>query len=385
MLKQRFEHDNSDLRVEERCQVQSSSVFRWMLNVPIPEIILRPNTAPPFLSTEKLSAPVLDQFDFRLPSCELELDMSQQDLMKRDSVASSSHTKLSISDPLYRVAVHRNGITLDLTGRAIAEEPDIKELLNTYVLKPREGSPPLSDEETNEVVMVAGDLMNYGEGKLMNIIHTRAFPVRRLGVIEGANLLWTTEPLPMNPEYLYHLAAPKPDRHYGYAHESEICWKDEEMNVICHRTAQPYTQPTRENILPFLALEFKAEATGGTLYCAENQCAGSGTHSVASQRWFLKQAFPSQDPATTDAVAFVGTVSSRMAVFYIVWYSNIKARYIMSKIKAISLMEALDIQPCRDLVNNIMDYGMGQRLRRIREALAKLHPIPPHWDEISPS
>ena len=40
--------------------------------------------------------------------------------------------------------------------------------------------------------------------------------------------------------------------------------------------ARPYTQPTRENLFPFFMIEIKSEATGSTLYVAENQAATSG-------------------------------------------------------------------------------------------------------------
>lgn len=132
--------------------------------------------------------------------------------------------------------------------------------------------------------------------------------------------------------------------------------------MINHRRAQPYTQSTRDNIFPFLALEIKSEASGGVLYVAENQGVDSGVHSVASQRWLLKQAFPSKDPVATDAIAFVGAVSQRTGVFYLVWYSDKTARYVMSKIKTISFMEASDIQPCKDFINNIIDYVLEKRL-----------------------
>lgn len=45
---------------------------------------------------------------------------------------------------------------------------------------------------------------------------------------------------------------------------------DEKGDGHCHRTAQPYTQPIRENLFPFLMLEIKSEATDGVLYAVEN-------------------------------------------------------------------------------------------------------------------
>lgn len=87
------------------------------------------------------------------------------------------------------------------------------------------------------------------------------------------------------------------------------------MAVVHQQMARPYAQLTRENLFPFLMLEIKSEATGGTLYVAENQAVGCGVHSIQSLRWLLKKALPSDVPAVTDAAAFTVAISSRPAVF----------------------------------------------------------------------
>ena len=239
-----------------------------------------------------------------------------------------------------------------------------------------------------DVVDAAVDLLDCAEGKASDIVETKAFPVKRRGIAEGRNVQWSTDPLPSNPLYPHQLSAPKPDRHYGHPLGHKSDWTREEMAVVDHRRAQPYSQPTRENLFPFLMLEIKSEATGGVLYVAENQAVGSGVHSVESLRWLLKQAFPSQVPATTDAVAFTGAVSPRAAVFYITWYSERRQRYIMSKFRHVSFMEGPerpDIQQCKDAMNNILDYSLNIRQSTIKKALAKLKHIPAHWKKSRPA
>ena len=109
---------------------------------------------------------------------------------------------------------------------------------------------------------------------------------------------------------------------------------------------------------------------------------GSGVHSVSSLRWLLEEAAPAEAPETTDAVAFTGAVSPRAAVFYIVWYSERKNRYIMSKFSDVSFLNGPkrpDIQNCRNVMKNVLDYGVNVRQVIIRNALADLNPTPPHW------
>ena len=353
----------------------TSSVRCWLSQVP------RPDTAPP---RTEISAPTVEPID-RPNSAPAQLEMSQPNGQRPASAASTSNTRPSTSDPLYRELIYRNNIDLDPSGKKIEEE--IQKLLDTHILKGRD-SPPMTEAEVFDVVDTAVDLLDYAEGKASDLIETKAFPVKRRGIAEGRNTQWSTDALPSNPKHPYQLSAPKPDRHYGYPLGRKSDWTDEEMAVVDHRTAQAYTQPTRENLFPFLMLEIKSEATGGVLYVAENQAVGSGVHSVASLRWLLTQAFPSEVPAATDAVAFTGAVSPRAAVFYILWYSDKKGRYIMSKFRNVSFMEgpeSPDIQRCKNVMKNILDYGVEVRQPIIKKALAKLDPIPPHWKKSRPA
>ena len=358
----------------------SSTVHQWLSQLPRPERapLLRSESAPPRLLSTEIQHSFIEPRE--LTSATLaRIGMSQANRQRPASAASSQHTRPGTSDPLYRSLIHRNNITLDLSGREIEDE--IQELLDLHILKGRD-SPPLSDAEVFEVVDKAVELMDFAEGKASDIIGTKAFPMDRRHISEGRNIQWTTNALPSNPEYPHQLSAPKPDRHYGYPLSRMSVWTDKEIAVVHHRTAQPYAQPTRENMFPFLMLEVKSEATGGVLYAAENQAVGSGVHSVSSLRWLLEEASPAEAPKTTDAVAFTGAVSPRAAVFYIVWYSEKKNRYIMSKFSDVSFLNGPkrpDIQNCRNVMKNVLDYGVNVRQVIIRNALADLSPTPLHW------
>ncbi|KAL8709386.1 MAG: hypothetical protein Q9220_005880 [cf. Caloplaca sp. 1 TL-2023] len=358
----------------------SSTVYQWLAQLPRPERapLLRPESAPPcLLSTE---APNCFVESGELHNATLaRVGMSQANRQRRPSTASSQYTRPGTSDPLHRSLIHRNNITLDLSGREIEDE--IQELLDVHILKGRD-SPPLNDAEVFEVVDKAVELMDFAQGKASDMIGTKAFPMDRRHISEGRNIQWTTNALPSNPEYPYQLSAPKPDRHYGYSLSRVSEWTDQEMAVVDHRTAQPYAQPTRENIFPFLMLEVKSEATGGVLYAAENQAVGSGVHSVSPLRWLLEEAAPAKAPKTADVVAFTRAISPRAAVFYVVWYSKKKSRFIMSKFSDISFLNGPkrpDIQNCRNVMKNVLDYGVNVRQVIIRNALADLSPNPPHW------
>lgn len=119
-------------RLQSPRPVFTSSVRRWLSQVPRPET---PSLG--LLSTET-STPIVELID-RPSSASARIEMSQRNGQRSASAASTSNTRPSTSDPLYRSLIHRNNIILDPSGREI--EKEIQELLDTYILK-RRNSPP---------------------------------------------------------------------------------------------------------------------------------------------------------------------------------------------------------------------------------------------------
>ena len=106
-------------------------------------------------------------------------------------------------------------------------------------------------------------------------------------------------------------------------------------------------------------IEVKSEATGGTLYVAENQAANSGTQNVRARRCLHSQTNPSRTLPTTDAIAFTAAVSQRMAVLHVHWYSPEKEKYYMSYIDCFRLQKPSDILEYCHRHLNTQDFGGG--------------------------
>ncbi|KAI4142920.1 MAG: hypothetical protein LQ340_007172 [Diploschistes diacapsis] len=175
----------------------------------------------------------------------------------------------------------------------------------------------------------------------------------------GGNSQWNVDALPTNPDYPHALSAPKPDSHYGYPCGQRTEWTRRECAVVDHRAAIKYAQPAIGNRFPFLAVEIKWEATGGTLWQAENQAAGSGTHSVGAMQWLLEQASPSQASVMTDTIAFTIAMTARQVIVYIhYYYSGQGHACYMSFIKSYTPTDSTDVQDCRNTVKNILDDGL---------------------------
>ena len=162
-------------------------------------------------------------------------------------------------------------------------------------------------------------------------------------------------------------------------------WSPLQYNVINHFRARPYTQPGRGNTFPFLMFELKSEAAGGTLYAAENQAAGSGSHSVNALLWLLQEAQKSglsNADLMMDTVSFSFVMSHREAVFYIHWQSAENKRFYMSRLKSYSAFEPDEIRACNNAIKNTVENALGARKTKIGNALLALFPIPEHWNPV---
>ena len=316
------------------------------------------------------------------PSLATIKQMSQQPSQYGGNVGSGSGTSQSgrpgTSHPLYRGTLYNNYITLDYSGRQMPE--DLRTFASTQILKQR-GSPQLGDEVVSKVIDMAEELADSTEGPTGKLIRTDMFPFERPGIAEGGDSAWSTVALPNNPEYQYDVSAPKPDTHFGYPTNQRSCWSYAQSNVITHLVARPYAQPARGNTFPFLMVEMKSEAAGGTIYVAENQAAGSGSHSVNALLWLLKEAGTYDSSSLTDTIAFTITMSHREAIFYLHWYSEADRRYYMSFLESYSSVTAKDIRACNNTVKNIIDYGLGARRTAIGTALEALFSFPQHWKQ----
>jgi hypothetical protein len=292
----------------------------------------------------------------------------------RDSQTSG---RLSISDPIYRTILFNNHIYVDLTGKKMPAE--VRTMINGKILKERT-SQPLPEERAREISTMAEHFADTDTAEVsVSMLVRTMLPLSLRGISEGRVAQWPTEALPRNPMYEQALCAPKPDIHYGYATGQFSQWSTEENAISDNSFALPYTQPTMGNRFPFLVFELKLEATGGTLWHAENQAAGSGTCCVNGMLWLLQQAAPDQTPHVTDCIAFSVAATQRETLFYVHYYVEEEQRFYMSFIQKIWNTDPADIRRCHDLIMNIFDYGLTIRQQRIKDDLALLYPVPDHW------
>ena len=362
--------------------ISCSRVEEWLSTI-LPSSDLstpRPSSAPPqFSSREALR--LIDNYQ-PVPLATIQrMTNPQGQILIRESYASSQAVRPGTSHPIYRELLFFNGIRMDFTGRRMPTK--VREMMNEQIFQ-RRSSPPLSEETVCRTIMEAEALASSAEEEVSKLVASDMFPVMRSGVGAGGNTMWSTDALPYNPVYDQPLAAPKPDFHYGYPPGLKSDWSIQENTVVNHRVARPYTQPARGNRFPFLVLEMKSEATGGTLWHAENQAAGSGSHCVKAMKWFLEQAYPTKNVSITDCIAFTGVVNHRQIIFYVHYHSEEDGYIYMSYLRRFWTTDPEDVQRCHDLVKNILDYGLTTRQTKIKNACARLYPLSTQWGQARP-
>lgn len=183
----------------------------------------------------------------------------------------------STSQHLYGASLYNSYVTLDYLGLQTLEE--LRKQINRRILKQPE-SPELDDDSVSKVIKVAEEPPESAESPTLKLLRTATIPIEHDGVGEGKITQRNIVALPNDPKYAHNLSASKPDVYPGYSCGQKSGWSKARENVINHVVARPYTQPAKGNTFPFFMIEMKSEPAGGTLYVAENQAAGSSSHSV---------------------------------------------------------------------------------------------------------
>ena len=170
---------------------------------------------------------------------------------------------------------------------------------------------------------------------------------------------------------------------YGFRTSETSTWTVQELSVVDHPQVRPYSQPTRENIMPSRLIELKAVATNGTGYAGEGQTALDGAHRVRSQLWMLDQIDPTKTRSCTDAIVISSVVSQRETATHVHYYNPEDENIYMSYIDDFSFRK--DLQGCRNHNKNLSEWLVRVQQPIIRDLLGKLYPVMKSWKRADPS
>ena len=170
---------------------------------------------------------------------------------------------------------------------------------------------------------------------------------------------------------IQRICQPKPDVAYGYKFEAFTpAQRITQGATVRGVNLSKYSRPAKDLYWPFFVVEFKAPATGGNMYVAENQCAGGGTACLMASKTLQSLASEIDEPlALTESVAYSIAIDGVVAYLHIHWYDTKEQTYCLQRIRRYNLDLPKDIQNLQMHTRNIVDWGLGSRLEKIKAAL----------------
>lgn len=173
-----------------------------------------------------------------------------------------------------------------------------------------------------------------------------------------------------NTSIQYRISTPTPDILFGYE-ESSFKSMASQMLLL----GRDPVANTPGTTFPFLNVEFKGDGPsgGGTFWECTNQCLGGSACCINILQQLNKQAKIPVD-ATTFSIAMTGTE----ARVFVSWKEGVD--YNTIKVKSFLLSEPDGFIGFQKVVLNIIDWGLGKRLRDIQTSLGSVggketHPL----------
>ena len=297
--------------------------------------------------------------------------------MSYQSESSISKTNKRTADPTYRDDCLRNHrIYIDPLG--LDQPAQITTFIRDVVDKSRDSD---DDIDYDEIRIAIGQLEDEAEDTFKEaMLNTSLFPQKKSyeGLAISSSLPYTTAPLPHTHGCGYKpIVTPTPDRAYGFLAK---LFEDKHNSVQNTNKLRDRSRVTTASYWPFFSIEFKAQSRGGTIWVADNQNAGSGSHSVSSVETLLrytKNLIP-QARELVDSVAFSCSIDAKTATLHIHWLTD-DYRYMMSEVQCYRMNKPDELKAFRRQAKNIIDYGLGTRLPKIKAALEDLLPMVETW------
>ncbi|WAO86968.1 Hypothetical protein NCS54_00426000 [Fusarium falciforme] len=171
--------------------------------------------------------------------------------------------------------------------------------------------------------------------------------------------------VPNREDYKHDVCLPKPDALFGYRKDNAFLQQEDLVGTI----SGEMTANSQGLRYPFLVVEFKGD--GGHWVGARNQCMGGSATCVKIAENLnrrLKQCTSAATVDPIDSAVFSIAIRCTEARLFVSW-SQDDQNYFMAEIDSFLLHRPKDYIEFYKYVHNIVDWGRGERLKRIRESL----------------
>ena len=295
----------------------------------------------------------------------------------------SERSSSGIHDTDYR----RNA--LRLRGIYINESEPPLELLQRArrTTERQRASPEMDDSQVRRVQQAARGMEDAPEDNITQILAPRLFPaIRELNdprLAISLNQLWINQvPVPQPQMSTMPFIAPpqlplprsKPDHAFGYSHKAFTPAQKTTIDLVsADPFGQSYAVPVNELHFPFLSIEYKSQAKGGTHYAATNQAAGAGAVAMYGHQEFMSRAAHQASYDYDQPHFFSVTMDNRFACINVHWMQQPTdtqcVSFHMWTLSSHVLFDADGVRAISRAVKNILDYGADERLRGLCQAL----------------
>ena len=273
--------------------------------------------------------------------------------------------------PTYRTAVLKpNGIVIQ--HNSIPD--DVQAAVNSILAKNSEDS-SLSEADAHRITVYAHDVESASASAVASILGQELFPrPPRTGTSLAAveRLAFDTDAMPQAPPIkglsFIHPAGvnPRPDLLYGFGHQAFSAAQDSAQNSVDLRSGHLLSRTALDLYWGFFTVEFVAQATGGTMWIATNQCAGGSAACVNAlhQMFKLAKGAPCARP---DSMCFSMAVDGQMAYLHVTWFDS--GSFICNRIRYYVLFKKEGVRDLKRDVESIIQWGISARLTAVRGAL----------------
>ncbi|KAK7409400.1 hypothetical protein QQX98_008409 [Neonectria punicea] len=162
------------------------------------------------------------------------------------------------------------------------------------------------------------------------------------------------------------VSTPVPDMLFGYNRQE--AFPEQQAQLISLGTEMVANNQYQGLLYPFLVVECVGDA--GSMWVATNQCLG-GSASCVKVAETLNHRLRQRDGdlvQTINSTVFSIAMSGSEARLYLTWKQD-ELNYHMAIVKSFLLQDPEHYLEFRKYVHNIIDWGRGARLERIRESL----------------
>lgn len=305
----------------------------------------------------------------------------------RQTLSTNQPTNNLLASPNYqRHNLTFNGIYIDYYGF------DMPVSVRTYTedvlhRNPKSEPSPLSDDHAVQIRLKISMLVEPEEAtfniEIISLLPTGkniVLPNGKMALLVGADLPWDRLGLPLTPAGVAcPVTTPKSDRHFGYP---VYCFRP--SSILVDPSIYHYANPTSGNNWPFFMMEFKSRSYCGSGWVAENQNSSSGSHSVNCIEKLLGYVRPAQDRKTIESVALSCVLDNYSATIWVHWLelkgdsveSGDEPRFVSSELDTCLFKRLDDIVRLFTHMQNILEWGAGERLDMIKGALATIQNNP---------